>query len=472
MKKILLINPPLYFSNGKPKSLDVSTPPLGVLFLASYINKYSDQFKAEIIDIGAEKMTLEQIGKKIKEIDPFVISLSSMTPQLQGAVELAGYIKQVLKSKAKIFLGGPHISADKDFINRHHDLFDYAITGEGEKTFLESLDKLVANEPISMIQNGEVVMDLDQIPIPDRNLIKKELYSVASMLFSRGCPFKCYYCSRPSISKMVRYRSAGNVIREIRQYQAEGIKEINFQDDTFTMNHGAVMNLCRQIIREGLEIKWQCNTRIDLVDEGLLRMMKKAGCTQINFGIESGNERLRREIICKGNFTNVDIARVFKLCRKFGIRIACYFIIGHPTETKENILETKKMILSSDINVLGLAIPLPFPGSALYEIAKADGIINEKIIDKFAEKELGEGYAGVYPEYVSKTLDPAFVHQQMREINRKFYLNFKILSQQIRQNISSFSSLKSGAKDLVFLIFRGMSSRKSYIEKSGKKAIQ
>jgi len=465
-EKILLINPPLYFSDGQPKSLDVSMPPLGSLLLASYINRYSDQFQAEIIDAGAEKISLADLGEKIKKTDPFVIAISAMTPQLQGAVELAEFIKNKLKSRAKIFLGGPHISADNDFINRHRDLFDYAITGEAEKTFLESLDRLKAGEEIELLQTGDAIMDLDEVPIPDRSLIKKELYlPVASMLFSRGCPFQCYYCSRPSISRKVRYRSVGNLLQEIRNYQAEGINKINFQDDTFTMNRQMVVDLCRQIISDRIKIEWYCNTRIDLVDDELLGLMKKSGCAQINFGIESGNERVRKEIIHKGSFSNADIFEVFRLCRKNRIKIACYFMIGHPTETEEELLETKQMILRSHIDILGLSIPLPFPGSALYEIAKRDGLVNKQIIDDFAAKKLGEGYAGVYPEYVSNTLDPAFVHEQMKEINRKFYLNFRTFIGQVRQNIFSPANLINGAREMLSLIFRGMSSRKPYVEK-------
>ena len=140
-------------------------------------------------------------------------------------------------------------------------------------------------------------------------------------------------------------------------------------------------------------------------------------------------------------------------------------MLGHPTETKDELLETKKMILGSDIDVLGLSLPLPFPGSELWEIAKRDGIINEEIIDRFSKKKMGEGYAGVYPVYISKTLDPEFVYAQMKEINRKFYVNFKTFISRMKQDIFSPRMILIDAKDLLSLITKGMSSRKPYRRK-------
>ncbi|MBU1127076.1 cobalamin-dependent protein, partial [Patescibacteria group bacterium] len=193
-KNVLLINPPLHFDNDLPHSLDVSVPPLGLLYLASYINHYSNSLNASVIDIGAEKISLSETLKRIKKQKPFVIGLTSMTPQLQGTVELAKCLKKSFP-KVKIFLGGPHISADPGFINRFR-VFDYAITGEAEKTFLDSLKKLVSGKKIPRIQSSEVIDNLDSIPFPDKELIDRNKYfKRESMMFSRGCPYNCYYCS-------------------------------------------------------------------------------------------------------------------------------------------------------------------------------------------------------------------------------------------------------------------------------------
>jgi len=469
MKKILLLNPPLYFQKGIPKSLDVSVPPLGLLYLASYINHYAKkEFNSQIIDIGKENFSLKDIVSIIKKEEPFIIGISSMTPQLQGAIELAKVIKKNFP-KSIIFLGGPHISADPDFIRRHSTFFDYAITGESEITFLDSIIALSKNKKISKIQISKIPTDLNKLPILDKKLIKRNLYNESeSMLFSRGCPFNCYYCSRPSISRTIRYRSTANLIKEIKYCYPFCNGKINFQDDTFTLKRNKVIKFCETLIKEKIKIYWECNTRIDLVDEKLLKIMSYSGCQQINFGIESGNERVRKEIINKGLFTNKDIYKVFNWCQKYKIKIACYFMIGHPTETKQEIEDSKNMILKSPIDILGLSIPIPFPGSPLYNIAKKDKIISKEIIDKFSLKKLGEGYSGVYPVYSTKDLNKDFSYSKLKEINRKFYLKPKIVFRKIKEDFTSLQKIKNDFKDLFYLIFRGMSSRKPYIVKKQK----
>ena len=465
MKTILLLSPPLYFSKGIPHSLDSSVPALGLLYLASYINRYSKNIKANIVDIAAEKLSLDQVVDIVKKEKPFIVGISSMTPQLQGAVELAHCLKSNFKN-LKIVLGGPHISADPDFLKRHTNLFDYGITGEAEITLLETLNKLITGKKIPRLQNGEIIKDLDIIPIPDKKLVNREKYiGYESMMFSRGCPYHCYYCSRPSISRMIRYRSAENVIQEIKYVYKYCHGKIDFQDDTFTLNKEKVVDFCRQAEKTGLKLDWRCNTRIDLVDEELLKAMKQAGCSLIHFGIEAGNEKIRREIVNKGQFTNKQIYNIVKLCHKYGIKFAGYFMIGHPGETKKNMEETKKMILGCGADLVGLSIPLPFPGSTLYGIAYKQGIINENIIDDFADKKLGEGYSGNYPVFTSEKVSPEYVFSLMKEINRKFYITPKMFWRRFKEDAGSISRLKKDFFDLISLISKGMSSRKPYFIK-------
>lgn len=470
MEKILLINPPIFFEKEEPKSIDVSVPPLGLMYLASYINEYSKLFEAVIIDVAAERLFLPQIGKEIEKLNPFAIGIYAMTPQLQGALELAKYLKETLSLKTKIFLGGPHVSADPEFVLRFKIFFDYAICGESEKTFLESLNKLLRGRDIQRIQAGEPIGDLDKLPIPDRNLIKRERYSKQeSMMFSRGCPYNCYYCSRPAIDKKVRYRSTKSLLEEIKLVYPYCHGRIDFQDDSFTLNGNRVAEFCQAVIGEKLKLCWTCNTRIDLVDERLLKIMSQAGCDLIHFGIESGNEKVRKEIVNKGNFSNEQIKEVFYLCHKYKIKIGGYFMIGHPGETKEDLKDTRNLILNSDIDLLGLSIPTPFPGSKLFDIAKKRGIISEEIMDKFAQKKLGVGYSGVYPVLISENLTQEYVYTVMKQINRKFYLNFKTFWNRVKSDIVSFDKIGQDVNDFVSLVTKGVSTRKPYIREKERK---
>lgn len=469
-RNILLINPPLYFCGGRPYSLDSSVPPLGLLYLAAYINKYSGDFKASIMDVTAQGLSLKELADKTTEMKPFAVGISAMTPQLQGCVELGAFLKESCSLRPYIFLGGPHISADPGFLMRFTDVFDYAITGEAEKTFLQSINNILNGGQVPRMQAGEAIVDLDTIPFPDKLLLDRKKYSrYESMIFSRGCPYYCYYCSRPAISKKIRYRSVGNLIAEIKYVYEFCGGRIDFQDDTFTIDKNRVVELCGAIIENNLNIEWRCNTRIDLVDEELLFKMKKAGCDLIHFGIESGNEKVREGIINKGRFSNKTIRDVIKFCKKIGIKAAGYFMIGHPGETKEDIEDTKKLIFTSGINLLGLSIPTPFPGSKLYEIARERGIINEQIIDRFAKKELGEGYVGNYPVLVSENITREYLFDVMRGINRKFYINLKTFWNRFREDVFSFRKIMEDAKDLFYLIIGGVSSRKPYLHKSSVK---
>ena len=458
-KTILLINPPLYFSDNLPRSLDISLPPLGLLYLATYINKKSTNFKAKIIDIGAENIKLNQINSYIKKHKPIAVCLSAMTPQLQGLYSLAKIIKKRYPWQI-IILGGSHISGDPDFIKRHSSLFDYAITGESEISLLKTLEKIKKGEIVPKIQAGKICLQLDDLPIPDRHLIKRHLYQKnESLLFSRGCPFHCYYCSRPAISHLVRYRSPLNLITEIKKTYQYHHGLVDFQDDTFTLRKEPVIGFCQSIIDQKIKLSWTCNTRIDMVDKKLLTLMKKTGCRQINFGVESANYNLRRQVIKKGNFTNQQIEKMFLICQSLKIKVAAYFMIGHPTESKTQINQTLKMILDFPISILGLSIPLPFPGSALYQIAQKEGFISSQMIDDFALGKLGIGYANVYPQYHPSTLSQNYLHQKMRQINRSFYLRPKI----VLSNLTNILSQPQKAfLDLISLLKYGMSSRKPY----------
>jgi radical SAM superfamily enzyme YgiQ (UPF0313 family) len=454
-KDILLINPPIYFYNGHPESLDCSVPPLGLMYLASYINKYSVEFHANVIDIAAENISLRQVVSHVESAMPFAVGITSMTPQLQGCVELASAIKNSWV-KPPIFLGGPHVSADSGFIMRHNKLFDYAIAGEAEKTFFASLERLRTGFPVPSLQKSEIILDLDSIPIPVRQPGKYQ--GRDSVIFSRGCPYDCYYCSRPAIDNKIRYRSAENMIAELKQCS----NKIDFQDDTLTLNKSRVIELCQDIIKENMTLDWRCNTRIDLVDEEILTYMKHAGCTMIHFGIEAGNEHIRKEVVRKGNFTNNEVYNAIGLCKKIGIETAGYFILGHPSETKATLNDTKQLIFKSGIDILGLSLPTPFPGSKLFQLSG----MGTQNIDQFAFKLMGEGYAGIYPILFSGNFTKAYLFKYMQDINRKFYLNYKTLWRRLVKDINSFTRLKKDFLDLISIICNGISRRKPYVKKT------
>lgn len=464
MKNILLINPPIYYLEGEPYTLDGENPPLGLLYIASYIKKHSSNYHVKVVDVEPNKITKTKLKQLIESFKPWVVGIAAMTLQLQGAVEIAKLIKEEIDPRIITFMGGNHISGDPEFIERNPHWFDYAITGEGEKTFFESLEKLSAGETIPRIQQGEIITQMDTLPFPDRNQINPSHYTRPYYyVVSRGCPFSCSFCSSPAVSKQARYRSADSVIKEIKESLDKSRGFISFQDDTFTANQEFVYDFCRQVKEEGLNLKWNCSTRIDLVDDKLIKTMKDAGCSDINFGIESGSERVRRETMGKGRFSNEQILESINLCASYDIRANGFFILGNPTETPEEMRQTKDLILASKLAGIALSMLTPFPGSPLYERAKENGVINEAVIDSFAKKESGTGCAGVYPLY-SEHLEKGIVQKAMKDIFMKFYLRPSAAFTILKRDLSYPKIFMEDLKSAFYLLFKGGSRRRPFVE--------
>lgn len=461
MTQVILIYPPVYYHQGIPQTLDVSYPPLGILYLAATLEK--NNISVKVIDAGAEKQNLNETLKIIKKEKPIIVGISAMTPLLQGAVTLAKKIKKTNKD-TKICLGGPHISADPNFIKRIK-FFDFGITGEGEDSFLKAYQKIINHEKIDKIIVGETPKDLSLLPWPARHLIDISKYNkTASIMATRGCPFNCYYCSRPCISNLVRCREAQDVVNEMNSLYHQCDGDYLFQDDALTINRDFMVKLCQQLIKQPQKYHWAGYTRVDLVDDELLKLMNQAGCHSLAFGIESGDEKIRNEIIRK-HFTNKQIINTIKLCRKHNIDTNAFFMLAHPTEKPKNLLNTIDFILSNDFKLIGVSIATPFPGSKLWEYALKEKIVSRQFIDNFALGKLGDGYSGVYPAYIPKTLNRDWVYQQRKRLFRQFYLRPKYIFDRIKTDFNSFNKLKTDISEGLSILIRGSSVRSPYKKK-------
>ena len=461
MTSVILIYPPVFYKSGQPEVLDVSYPPLGILYLAAVLEE--NNISVKIIDVGAEKQSLKDTLKIIKKEKPVIVGISAMTPLLQGTVTLAKNIKKN-NQKIKVCLGGPHVSADPKFIKRIK-YFDFGITGEGEYSFLETYKKIVKHQKIDRIIVGKTPLDLNKIPWPARHLIDlKPYHTTASLMATRGCPYNCYYCSRPCISNIVRYRSPSDVIKEMDSLYDQCHGDYLFQDDSLTINRQFMVDFCQQLIKRNRPYRWAGYTRVDLVDEKLLKLMHQAGCYSLTFGIESGDENIRNNIVLK-HFSNQRIIDIVNLCRKFNIEGNGFFIFGHPTETPTNLQQTMSFILKNDFKIIGVSIATPFPGSLLWQYALKEKIVNSKFIDQFALGKLGLGYSGVYPVYIPKTLDRNWVYLQRKKIFRQFYLRPKYIINRILADLTSFSRLKTDIIEGFSVLIRGSSFRAPYKKK-------
>lgn len=379
--KILLINPP-----GKVSFI---SPPLGLLYIAASLKE--DGHEISLIDYNLEKIDNQKLSDFIKEKRIEAVGISIVTPKVYNAIELAAAIKKHFP-EIIIIAGGPHATLmPKQLLNDCPSL-NFIIQGEGEfrmKDLINSIEKALPTDKIDGLtfrKNDKIINnppqkfieDLNVLPMPAREMVdiikysgymKTRFFPATTMMTSRGCPFQCIYCSKPVTGIRVRSISPENVIKEILYLIDNfGVKEIIFYDDTFTLNRKRVIKICDLLIQKGIKIKWQCETRVNLVDEELLIKMKQAGCYLIAYGIESGSDRVLK--ILKKGISLEQIKKAVEMTKKAGIQIIGYFMMGVPGETEEEIKQTVRFSRELPIDFAQFAIATAYPGTELYQIAK------------------------------------------------------------------------------------------------------
>lgn len=459
MKQVLLINPPMHFARGQPYALEVSSPHLGLLYLASYARAHSDQFQFHYMDIAPEQLTLRQVLEHVRDLAPFAIGISLTTPQLQGAYELARALRTLPGRRIPLFCGGAHVTSDPTFVDRNPGLFDHAILGDAETAFLASLEALARGEELPHKQQGTPIQDLDSIPFPDRTMVKRGAYNGSqTVLLTRGCPYDCYFCSSPVVDKKVRVRSAENLVAELKGTPLGRGGEFLFADDTFTVKRKRVHEFCALVKKEGMKLRWRANARVDLLDEDLIVAMREGGCEWVHLGIEAGNEQIRKNVVSKGRFTNADVRRVVDMCHKHGVKVGAYIILGHPGETKVEIKQTHDMIFDVGLDGVSVGVLVPFPGTDVWKRAEADGVINNEIMDRFMRKDFGEGYSGNFPLYLPEGLSREYLFKEMQDINRRFYLNLRTFLDRLQNDLHDPRRLRLDARQLYYVVTRGGSS--------------
>jgi radical SAM superfamily enzyme YgiQ (UPF0313 family) len=330
---------------------------------------------------------------------------------------------------------------------------DIIVRGEGENTILELAEKLQHTNRVEDVkgivyrQNGNVINNterefinvLDVLPFADREvLLNKKTYNsedMGLMMTSRGCPYTCSYCATSIWKRKIRYRSIDNVIEEIKLVRGRyGTQQFTFKDDSFTVNRKRIMEFCDRLINENIDINWDCNTRVNLIDEEMLSRMKRAGCNSIKIGIETGSERILG-LINKG--TTLSQARIAaKLLRKAGIHWTAYFMIGLPSETKKEIYETLNFLNELKPDFASLSIYEPFPGTELFEFGIEKGLVQR-------ERTMKDFYT-ISPKYYYvkdtsrriDTMDTAEFEKLEAEMKRKFHKYNMGFSKLLKRGVS------------------------------------
>lgn len=401
MTKLILIRPSIDYKEVPP-SLEkffprptgnyYKEPPIGILYVAS--SCLMAGIKTKIIDQYLKNLDNEEVLREIKSEKPDFVGFSLTSFTLTNAKLLAGKIKAENR-KCKIIVGGPWVTMDKNNILTNQE-FDYAIYGEGEITVPELLRSLINNRKLNSIKGliyrnhqkiiinapRPFIKDLDTIPYPAYNLVDLNDYARGKSIYvntepvdylcaTRGCPYACSFCSSKEVwNRKYRTRNPSGVADEmIFMAKKYGTKGFHFRDDNLTVNRKFIINLCEEIIKRNLKIKWMCESRIDTLDEEIIAKMKESGCVGMWFGIESGSQKILKNL--KKGFSLRQIRKTVNICHKYGLKIGGSFILGVPIETKRTIEETVKFAKNLKLTNTWFNQFIGIPNCELYREVKS-----------------------------------------------------------------------------------------------------
>ncbi|RPJ13900.1 MAG: radical SAM protein, partial [Desulfobacteraceae bacterium] len=321
----------------------------------------------------------------LKNFAPHIVGTTAVTMTFDDAINVIRDAKSIDPSITTV-IGGPHVTfCAKETMSLFQEL-DFIVLGEGEETIAELAGALNESRDVSgiggivfrgksgIVDNGlrKTGIDVDSLPLPSRHLLPLGRYRAlgmpVSMTTSRGCPFKCIFCvGRKMVGAKVRYRNPQNVVDEMEYLATFGFRQINVADDLFTSNENHCLEVCDEIIRRNLKIRWTSFARVDTVSARVLTRMREAGCHTVSFGVESGNTEMLKRI--KKGISLEQVINAVKMCNEAGVSPHASFILGLPGETPETLKETvdfgeklKNMGVSHGFHLLA-----PFPGTEVRE---------------------------------------------------------------------------------------------------------
>jgi anaerobic magnesium-protoporphyrin IX monomethyl ester cyclase len=381
---VLLLQAPVPGTDNRLAAKSTAIPPLGLGYLASTL--LSHDFEVCIRDLDVEDIDMPALGKLLVEFQPGIVGISATTLSFKNGLNIARTVKQS-SPESLVCMGGPHVTVSYQEVLRS-SFVDAVVRSEGELSFLE-LSRAVAggasppfivrgivsrtgnDNTVSMVR--ERIDDLDLLPFPARHLMPLQLYKTpVTVLTSRGCPFACSFCASPVVlGKNYTARSSNNVVTEVKAcVDSFGTESFCFVDDNLTHDAPRLMSICEGLNRvkipaaPGKRLKWTCQSRVDEVSSELLQAMHDAGCTAIQFGMESGSQELLNKLGKKTTLQQIEQAVVWS--RKAGISPVLSLVFPLPGETQETLQQTLDFIqrlYNAGAEEIIPSLLTPFPGT-------------------------------------------------------------------------------------------------------------
>ena len=411
-------------------------PPLGLAYIAAELLKKGHQIS--IIDIPAANLSLDKFRLIIRNDKSDIYGISSTLFGFQDVIKVSVILKEE-DPKAFIVLGGLCSVISPELILQKIPYLDVVVQGEGERPMCELCDFLLKKKKLRDIkgiafrENEEIFynpqneyLDLDQLSFPAYNLLNIKHYHIhppfglyppaISMETNRGCAFNCEFCG---LSKSYRARNIESVVDEISYLKKTyGINEIYFVDHTFTISEERIQNLCRMIMNRRIKIHWTCKTRVDCVSQETLKAMKKSGCYMISYGVESGSDKILRNL--NKGITVEDIKRTIFLSKKYGIRSIAYMIVGSPGEDRNTIQESIRLIQKIKPDYVLYNVLVPAPVSTLYDKA----IIKNDSLESFYKDVIFFDANAQWPLNETPEFTKNDIKYWTKKATRDFYFNF------------------------------------------------
>ena len=469
-KKIAFVNPPLTAQEryGKFRNGGDFIPPYGLTHLAASVRQMG--WEPAIVDAPALGLDCSEAAKAALDGGARVIGITAATMSIFNAHDLAKAIK-LQNPKATVIIGGPHVTALPDDTLQRFPSFDFAVVGEGDLTITELLPALEDGsglEDVSGItyrRNGAIevtatrglVPDLDTLPMPAWDLLpdlatyyRPSIMGYVrlpanSIVLSRGCPFHCTFCSAAVFGNTIRAYSAEYAFEMMAEMSRRyGIRELEIRDENFLVKRKRMQDLCERLRSSGLDLTWSCNARVDAIDREILQVMRDAGCWQIAFGIESGDQGILD--LEQKSVTLDEIRKAVRMTAEAGIQARGFFMLGHPGETEETLRKTVEFACELPLSSVHFTHFTPLPGSPIYPEARKYGSFDED----------WRKLTYWHPVFVPHGLDRATIAKWERRAFRRFYLRPKILSYHLKRmtTYAYFSRLAQGAYTLARVLTR------------------
>lgn len=396
---VLLINPPweqLREDVRRKFKVENLTPSLGLGYIASVLEQHGVQVR--ILDANLEAIYPKDLAAYLVRQGwrPKHIGITATSHTISISLAMAKACKEALPS-AYVTLGGVHPTVLPEETLAAEGV-DYVIKGEGEFSYSE----LVTGRPVEEIKGlsfkrdgrqvhnppRPAIENIDTLPFPAFHLMPVDKYHPSlstyrqlpamGVIGSRGCPSNCTYCASPAFwGRTVRFRSAQNIFAEItylvKNYH---IREIQLLDDTFTLSRKRIAELCELLLSADFKIYWACNSRVDTVDEDLLRAMKATGCHSITYGIESADEQMLKTI--RKHISLDQARRAIALTKKNGITCRTSFMFGNPGETLETMEKSVRFARETLPDFVVFNILRPYPGTEVHAWAQKEGLIRDQ----------------------------------------------------------------------------------------------